>query len=122
MNDKFIGVETADVLLLVGTNPRFEAAIFNARIRKRYTELFAASALDFSIFMNLISESSLFMQLFCRFSFMFEILIPQFVQGFRPGFCYFLTLRDYCSTLAFYLHISFLLGRYLMNSCRCPSK
>lgn len=36
MNDKFIGVEAADVLLLVGTNPRFEAAIFNARIRKRY--------------------------------------------------------------------------------------
>ncbi|CAG9540764.1 unnamed protein product [Cercopithifilaria johnstoni] len=41
MNDKFIGVETADVLLLVGTNPRFEAAIFNARIRKsfRHTDI-----------------------------------------------------------------------------------
>ncbi|VDK68715.1 unnamed protein product [Onchocerca ochengi] len=36
MNDKFIGVEKADVLLLVGTNPRFEAAIFNARIRKSF--------------------------------------------------------------------------------------
>ncbi|MCP9257138.1 NADH-ubiquinone oxidoreductase 75 kDa subunit, mitochondrial [Dirofilaria immitis] len=41
MNDKFIGVEKADVLLLVGTNPRFEAAIFNARIRKsfRHTDI-----------------------------------------------------------------------------------
>ncbi|VDO65015.1 unnamed protein product [Onchocerca flexuosa] len=41
MNDKFIGVEKADILLLVGTNPRFEAAIFNARIRKsfRHTDI-----------------------------------------------------------------------------------
>ncbi|VDN05298.1 unnamed protein product [Thelazia callipaeda] len=41
MNDKLVGVEKADVLLLVGTNPRFEAAVFNARIRKsfRHTDI-----------------------------------------------------------------------------------
>ncbi|VDK50738.1 unnamed protein product [Gongylonema pulchrum] len=36
MGDKLIGVEKADVLLLIGTNPRFEAAVFNARIRKSF--------------------------------------------------------------------------------------
>ncbi|KAK6108293.1 NADH dehydrogenase (quinone) G subunit [Brugia pahangi] len=41
MNDKFIGIERVDVLLLIGTNPRFEATIFNARIRKsfRHTDI-----------------------------------------------------------------------------------
>ena len=29
-------MEEADVLLLIGTNPRFEAPLLNARIRKRY--------------------------------------------------------------------------------------
>ncbi len=29
-------VQEADLLLLVGTNPRFEAPLINARIRKRY--------------------------------------------------------------------------------------
>ncbi|NXS28984.1 NDUS1 oxidoreductase, partial [Pomatostomus ruficeps] len=36
LNIKIAGVEEADVLLLVGTNPRFEAPLFNARIRKSW--------------------------------------------------------------------------------------
>lgn len=39
LNTKIAGVEEADVLLLVGTNPRFEAPLFNARIRKRFVSL-----------------------------------------------------------------------------------
>ncbi|KAF2671888.1 NADH-quinone oxidoreductase [Microthyrium microscopicum] len=35
-NSKIPGVEQADVVLLVGTNPRHEAAVLNARIRKRW--------------------------------------------------------------------------------------
>lgn len=35
LNTTIAGVEEADVVLLVGTNPRFEAPLFNARIRKR---------------------------------------------------------------------------------------
>lgn len=35
-NSKIIGIEEADVLLLVGTNPRHEAAVLNARIRKQW--------------------------------------------------------------------------------------
>ncbi len=34
LNTTFSGVEEADLVLLVGTNPRFEAPIFNARLRK----------------------------------------------------------------------------------------
>uniref|UniRef100_A0A8C9IF07 NADH-ubiquinone oxidoreductase 75 kDa subunit, mitochondrial n=1 Tax=Piliocolobus tephrosceles TaxID=591936 RepID=A0A8C9IF07_9PRIM len=34
LNTTIAGVEEADVVLLVGTNPRFEAPLFNARIRK----------------------------------------------------------------------------------------
>ena len=34
MNDGLAGVEQADALLLIGTNPRYEAPVFNARIRK----------------------------------------------------------------------------------------
>lgn len=30
------GVEEADVVLLIGTNPRFEAPLFNARLRKAW--------------------------------------------------------------------------------------
>ena len=30
------GVEEADLVLLVGTNPRFEAPLLNSRIRKSY--------------------------------------------------------------------------------------
>ncbi|KAK3076500.1 NADH dehydrogenase (ubiquinone) 78K chain precursor, 5-prime end, partial [Coniosporium uncinatum] len=35
-NSKIYGVEEADVILLVGTNPRWEAATLNARIRKQW--------------------------------------------------------------------------------------
>jgi len=35
-NSKIYGVEEADVMLLIGTNPRHEAAVLNARIRKQY--------------------------------------------------------------------------------------
>lgn len=36
LNSKIVGVEEADWILLIGTNPRFEAPLFNARIRKAY--------------------------------------------------------------------------------------
>lgn len=36
MNSTMMGVEKADALLLIGTNPRHEAPMFNARIRKSY--------------------------------------------------------------------------------------
>lgn len=36
LNSKIFGVEEADAILLVGTNPRHEAANFNARIRKQW--------------------------------------------------------------------------------------
>lgn len=36
LNTRIAGVEEADVLLLVGTNPRYEAPLFNARIRKSW--------------------------------------------------------------------------------------
>jgi NADH dehydrogenase (ubiquinone) Fe-S protein 1 len=35
-NSKIYGVEGADAMLLVGTNPRHEAAVLNARIRKQW--------------------------------------------------------------------------------------
>jgi len=35
-NPTIAGIEQADALLIIGANPRFEAAILNARIRKRY--------------------------------------------------------------------------------------
>ena len=35
-NTTIAGIEEADVCLLVGTNPRWEAALVNARLRKRY--------------------------------------------------------------------------------------
>ncbi len=36
MNPTFMGVEEADALLLIGTNPRVEAPVWNARIRKAW--------------------------------------------------------------------------------------
>ncbi|KAG9335578.1 hypothetical protein JZ751_004482 [Albula glossodonta] len=36
LNTRIAGIEEADVLLLIGTNPRFEAPLFNARIRKSW--------------------------------------------------------------------------------------
>lgn len=35
-NSTLAGIEDADVVLLVGTNPRIEAPVFNARLRKRW--------------------------------------------------------------------------------------
>ena len=37
-NTSIAGLEQADALLIIGTNPRIEAPIINARIRKRYRE------------------------------------------------------------------------------------
>lgn len=36
LNTKIVGVEEADLALLVGTNPRYEAPLFNARLRKAW--------------------------------------------------------------------------------------
>ena len=36
LNSTLIGIEEADALLLIGTNPRMEAAVWNARIRKSW--------------------------------------------------------------------------------------
>jgi NADH-quinone oxidoreductase subunit G len=35
-NSTFAGIENADVVLLVGTNPRLEAPVFNTRLRKQW--------------------------------------------------------------------------------------
>src|SRR5690606_29048451 len=35
-NSTIQGIENADVVLLVGSNPRLEAPVFNARLRKRW--------------------------------------------------------------------------------------
>src|SRR5262249_19727467 len=35
-NTTIVGVEAADACLLIGTNPRWEAPLVNARLRKRY--------------------------------------------------------------------------------------
>lgn len=35
-NSKIAGIDQADALLLIGTNPRLEASVLNARIRKRW--------------------------------------------------------------------------------------
>ena len=36
LNTRIAGIEEADEILLVGSNPRFEAPLLNARMRKRY--------------------------------------------------------------------------------------
>jgi len=36
LNSKIAGIEDADLVLLVGTNPRFEAPLLNTRIRKSW--------------------------------------------------------------------------------------
>ena len=38
MNTGLAGVEEADAVLLIGTNPRLEAPVWNARLRKRWME------------------------------------------------------------------------------------
>ena len=35
-NSTIAGIEQADAILLIGTNPRLEAPVLNARIRKRW--------------------------------------------------------------------------------------
>ena len=49
-NSKINGIEEADLILLIGTNPRFEATILNARIRKAYlnnnTEIISLNDVD----------------------------------------------------------------------------
>ena len=37
-NTSIAGIEDADLILLVGTNPRHEASILNARIRKTFVK------------------------------------------------------------------------------------
>ena len=37
-NTAIAGIEQADALLLIGTNPRWEAPVINARIRKRWLQ------------------------------------------------------------------------------------
>lgn len=36
LNTTIAGVEDADLVVFVGTNPRFEAPLFNARVRKAW--------------------------------------------------------------------------------------
>lgn len=36
LNSRIAGIEECDLLLLVGTNPRYEAPLFNARVRKSW--------------------------------------------------------------------------------------
>ena len=36
LNSKITGIEEADLIILIGTNPRYEATILNSRIRKAY--------------------------------------------------------------------------------------
>ncbi len=38
MNSRIVGVHDADLILLVGTNPRTEAPVFNSRIRRQVLE------------------------------------------------------------------------------------
>ena len=39
MNTTIAGIEESDLVFLVGTNPRLEGSLVNARIRKRYSFL-----------------------------------------------------------------------------------
>ena len=36
LNNKIINIEEADVVILIGTNPRYEAPLINTRLRKGY--------------------------------------------------------------------------------------
>ncbi|XP_053327028.1 NADH-ubiquinone oxidoreductase 75 kDa subunit, mitochondrial [Spea bombifrons] len=62
LNSKISGVEEADLLLLIGTNPRYEAPLFNTRIRKSWlhNELQVAvvgSAVDLTYTYDHLGES-----------------------------------------------------------------
>ena len=39
-NSSINGIEESDFIFLIGSNPRFEATILNARIRKAYLQYF----------------------------------------------------------------------------------
>ena len=41
LNTTIAGIEEADWVLLIGTNPRYEAPIFNTRMRKSWSVRFA---------------------------------------------------------------------------------
>ena len=45
-NSGIAGIDRADAILLIGTNPRHEAAVLNARIRKRLAEARRADRRD----------------------------------------------------------------------------
>ena len=49
-NSSINGIEESDFILLVGTNPRLEATILNARIRKNYVKKF----LNFQKYIHLL--------------------------------------------------------------------
>ncbi|XP_044073860.1 NADH-ubiquinone oxidoreductase 75 kDa subunit, mitochondrial-like isoform X1 [Siniperca chuatsi] len=67
LNTGIAGIEEADLLLLVGTNPRYEAPLFNARIRKSWlhNELQVAllgKKVDLSYTYNHLGESAKILQ------------------------------------------------------------
>ena len=35
-NSKIVGIDEADLVLFIGTNPRYEAPLINARVRKNW--------------------------------------------------------------------------------------
>ena len=58
-NSSINGIEDADLILLIGTNPRFEATMVNARIRKAYvnngTKVISLNNVGLTIGFHLIS-------------------------------------------------------------------
>ncbi|XP_041806252.1 NADH-ubiquinone oxidoreductase 75 kDa subunit, mitochondrial isoform X1 [Chelmon rostratus] len=67
LNTGIAGIEEADLLLLVGTNPRYEAPLFNARIRKSWlhNELQVAllgKEVDLSYTYDHLGESAMVLQ------------------------------------------------------------
>ena len=62
-NSKINGIEESDLIILVGTNPRYEATILNARIRKAYlknkTDIYSVGDVgNLTYPYNVISNSS----------------------------------------------------------------
>lgn len=53
LNNKIANAQEADVVLLIGTNPRFEAPLLNSRIRKGYihNETQVKFSFDFILFL-----------------------------------------------------------------------
>jgi len=70
-NSKINGIESSDLILLIGTNPRYEATILNTRIRKSYlknnTEIYSTGDLgDLTYPYNIISKSSQIIKDICE--------------------------------------------------------